>query len=129
MEMSAMTTFLPGGSHGTESGFAAGARVGGLVWAEASAVDAAGRRTPEAETVADETRVCLERLRDTLQEAGADLADLVKVNCYLAADEDRAEFWRAFDEALAPGPYPVRITQVGGVAGEARVLLDAVAAR
>ena len=53
----------------------------------------------------------------------------MKVNCYLSDDAYRAEFWQAFDKAFAPGPYPVRITQVGGLAGDARVLLDAVAAR
>ncbi|MFT4085424.1 MAG: RidA family protein [Nocardioides sp.] len=120
------------GATPTESGFADGVAVPalGLVWAEASAIDGAtGRRVPEAGTIAEETRVCLVRLGETLAEAGYALSDVVKVNCYLAADEDRAEFWTAFDEVLAPGPYPVRITQVGGVAGDARVLLDAVAAR
>jgi 2-iminobutanoate/2-iminopropanoate deaminase len=131
MEISAVSNFLSGG-HASESGFAAGVVVEdlGLVYAEASAVDAStGRRLTEAGSVADETRVCVERLRAVLQEAGYDLSDVVKVNCYLAADDDRVEFWGAFDELFAPGPYPVRITQVGGVAGDARVLLDAVAAR
>lgn len=123
-----MTTFLTGTP--TESGFAAGAVVGDLVFAEADALDAAtGRRVPEAVTIAEETRVCLDRLAGVLAEAGLGLRDLVKANCYLARDEDRAEFWATIDDVLAGGPPLVRLTQVGGVAGEARVLIDAIARR
>ncbi|MFG2658507.1 RidA family protein [Streptomyces sp. NPDC048425] len=113
-----------------ELGFSAGVDVGDLVYADASALDHPKlERVAEAATIADETRVCLERLRRTLADAGCALADVVKVNCYLTDDSYRAEFWQTFDEVLAPGPYPLRVTQVGGLAGEARVLLDAVAAR
>ncbi|MFA3877985.1 RidA family protein [Streptomyces sp. MMCC 100] len=125
-----MKTFLPGPFRSGEVPFPAGVDVGDLVYADASALDLPGlARVPEAATIADETRICLERLRQTLADAGCTLGDLVKVNCYLTDDSDRAEFWQTFDDVLAPGPYPVRITQVGGLAGEARVLLDAVAAR
>ncbi|GHB56778.1 translation initiation inhibitor [Streptomyces viridiviolaceus] len=125
-----MKTFLPGPFRAGEVPFSAGVDVGDLVYADASALDLPRlERVPEAATIADETRVCLERLRQTLSDAGCTLADLVKVNCYLTDDSYRAEFWQTFDDALAPGPYPVRITQVGGLAGDARVLLDAVAAR
>lgn len=124
-----MTTFLT--ATPTESGFASGAVVGDLVYAEADALDAAtGRRVPEAGTIAEETRVCLDRLAAVLAEADRGLGDLVKINCYLARDEDRAEFWATYDEVFAElGVSAVRLTQVGGVAGEARVLLDAIAAR
>lgn len=124
-----MTTFLT--NHPTQSGFAAGAVVGDLVYAEADAIDAAtGRRLPGAGTIAEETRICLDRLAAILAEANRGLADLVKINCYVATNEDRAEFWATYDEIFADlGANPVRITQHGGVAGEARVLLDAVAAR
>jgi 2-iminobutanoate/2-iminopropanoate deaminase len=122
-----MTTFLT--TLPTESGFAAGAVVGDLVFAETDALDAAtGRRVPEARTIAEETRVCLDRLAAVLAEAGSSLADLAKVNCYVATNDDRAEFWATWDAIFADiDASPVRITQHGGVAGEARVLLDAVA--
>ena len=124
-----MTTFLT--THPTESGFASGAVVGDLVYAEADALDVAtGRRVPEAGTVAEETRVCLDRLAEVLAEAGCGLADLAKVNCYVATNDDRTAFWATWDEVFADlDVNPVRITQHGGVAGEARVLLDAVARR
>ncbi len=124
-----MTTFL--NTMRTESGFAAGAVVGDLVYAEADALDAAtGRRLPEADTIADETRICLERLAAVLAEGGSGLHELAKVNCYLATNDDRTAFWATWDAFFADiDVSPVRITQHGGVAGEARVLLDAVAVR
>jgi hypothetical protein len=67
MDKTTMTKFLTGPAP-TESGFASGVQAGKLVWAEASAVDAAtGRRVPAAVSVAEETRVCLKKLRDTLE--------------------------------------------------------------
>jgi 2-iminobutanoate/2-iminopropanoate deaminase len=124
-----MTTFLT--TLPTESGFAAGAVVGDLVFAEADALDAAtGRRVAEADSIAEETRVCLDRLAALLAEAGSGLHELAKVNCYVATNDDRTEFWATWDSFFADiDVSPVRITQHGGVAGDARVLLDAVAVR
>lgn len=123
-----MTTFLS--SPDERAGFSSGVDVGDLVYADASALDPATRRRVEGlETIAQETTVAIDRLAATLAQAGLTLADVVKVNCYLTDDSQRAEFWRTFDAAFAPGPYPVRVTQVGGLIGDLRVLLDAVAAR
>lgn len=121
-----MTTFLAG----SEPGRAAGVAVGRLVFADASALDAGtGRRVAEARTVADETRICLQRLEATLRRGGCSLADLVKLNAYLADDADRAEFRVACDEVLAARASLARIIQVAPLESDTRVLLDAVAAR
>jgi len=104
-----------------QDGRSAGVVVDELVFADATGTGAG--------TVADETRECLERLAQTLAEAGCTLADLVKVNSYLADDSYRAEFWEAYNAALAPGPYPPRLTQVTALGGDSRVMLDAVAVR
>lgn len=124
-----MPTFLkPEGLDDDAQGRSVGVTVAGLVYADASAVDPdTMRRIPEASTVAEETGVCLERLRRTLEQAGCTLSDLVKVTSYLADDSYRAEFWQTYNELVAPGPYPPRLTQVADLDGDARVVLDAVA--
>jgi 2-iminobutanoate/2-iminopropanoate deaminase len=109
-------------------GLTAGAVAGELVFVGTMAMDLDTlRRKPEAETIADETRLCVESLQRTLGEAGCALGDLVKVNCYLAHDEDRGEFWTTYDALVPAGA--VRLTQVAGIAGDCRVQLDAVAVR
>jgi 2-iminobutanoate/2-iminopropanoate deaminase len=105
----------------TEPGRSAGVVIDDLVFADASA--------PGAATVAEETQNCLQRLEHVLAQAGCTLADLVKVNSYLADDSYRAEFWETYNAVLAPGPYPPRLTQVAPLAGDTRVMLDAVAVR
>jgi 2-iminobutanoate/2-iminopropanoate deaminase len=111
-------------------GLSAGVAVGELVFADASAIDLdALKRLAAAETVADETRICLERLQHTLERAGSGLPDVIKVNAYLAEDEYREEFWAAYDAHFPPGPKPPRVTQVTSLDGDARVMIDAVAVR
>jgi 2-iminobutanoate/2-iminopropanoate deaminase len=111
-------------------GLSAGVVVGELVFADANGLDLDTlRRVAGAETVADETRICLERLQQTLAEAGSSLSDVIKVNSYLARDEDREEFWAAYDSCFPAGPKPPRVTQVTSLDGDARVALDVVAVR
>jgi enamine deaminase RidA (YjgF/YER057c/UK114 family) len=112
-------------------GLTAGAIAGNLVFVGTMAMDLDTlARKPEAVTIADETRLCLESLERTLGEAGCGLGDLLKVNCYLAEDGFRGEFWAAYDERLAPyRSTAVRLTQVAGIAGGCRVQLDAIALR
>jgi 2-iminobutanoate/2-iminopropanoate deaminase len=87
------------------------------------------RRKDEADTVAAETRIALEEIRAILEEAGCGLKDVVKTTCYLSDDSYRKEFWEAYTEAFAPGPFPARTTFVVGIAGGCRVEIDAIAAR
>jgi 2-iminobutanoate/2-iminopropanoate deaminase len=112
-------------------GLSAGAIAGNLVFAAAMALDLDKlERSAEAETIADETRICIRELERILAEAGCTLDDLVKVNCYLSEDEYRAEFWATYDAIFEPvKSSAVRLTQVAGLAGGCRVELDAVAVR
>lgn len=122
--------YLPGPYQGQETGFSAGVDFGDLVYADASALDLPETtRVPGAESIADETNIVLDRLALTLEQAGLTLADVVKVNCYLAEDAFRDEFWAAFGARFAGSPNPVRLTQVCELVGDARVLVDAIAAR
>lgn len=113
-----------------EYGLSSGVVAGGLVFAASMALDGETmQRDARAVTIADETRMCLESLDEALRKGGAGLASIVKINCYLAADEDRAEFWRIYDEIFEAYAHPhVRITQVVGIACGCRVELDAIAA-
>lgn len=123
-------SYLTAPFSGTDLAFSTAADTGDLVYADASALDHPGlSRVAGADSIAEETNIALDRLEQTLAEAGLTLADVVKVNSYLADDSYRKEFWAAFDARFAPGPNPVRLTQVCDLAGDARVLLDVTAAR
>lgn len=110
-----MTAFL-------DNGGSTAVLAGGLVFATASAAGSG--------TVADETARCLDQLENTLAQLGCGLGDLVKVNCYLSDDGYRGEFWQTWDARFASLDVRlVRITQVVGIPGGARVHLDATAVR
>lgn len=87
------------------------------------------RRKPEADTIAEETKIALAEIESVLAAAGCTLRDVVKTTCYLSDDSYRKEFWEAYTEVFAPGPYPARTTFVVGIAGDCRVEIDAIAAR
>jgi 2-iminobutanoate/2-iminopropanoate deaminase len=112
-------------------GISAGAIAGDLVFAAAVALDGETMlRRVAAVTIEDETRICLDQLEQLLGQAGCDLADIVKINCYLSADSYRTEFWATYDEVFAEiSTSAVRLTQVAGIVGECRVELDAIAVR
>ncbi|MFF0492571.1 RidA family protein [Nocardia sp. NPDC004068] len=87
------------------------------------------RRKPEADTIADETRIALAEVEALLAAAGCTLRDVVKTTCYLSDDSYRKEFWETYTEIFAPGPYPARTTFVVGIAGGCRVEIDVIAVR
>lgn len=87
------------------------------------------RRKPEADTIANETKIALDEIKGILESAGCGLKDVVKTTCYLSDDSYRKEFWEAYTEVFAPGPFPARTTFVVGIAGDCRVEIDAVAIR
>ena len=102
----------------------------GLVFAVVTALDPGeARLVPEADSVAAETRLCLSKLEGLLSQAGCRLEDVVKVNCYLADDAFRTDFWQTWDATFPDlGGKVVRITHhVPGLEGDARVMLDAIA--
>jgi 2-iminobutanoate/2-iminopropanoate deaminase len=130
--MSASATHLNlEGSDIQQYGLSGGAVAGDLVFAGAMALDSETmRRSAEAGTIAEETLICIQDLKATLQLGGASLEDLVKVNCYLSEDEYRTEFWATWDAHFADiGCSPVRLTQVVGIACGCRVELDGIAVR
>lgn len=72
--------------------------------------------------IAEQTRQCLRNLAAVLDDAGASLADLVKVNIYLADIDDYDAMNAAYSE-LMPEPFPAR-TCVGVAALPGRALIE-----
>jgi 2-iminobutanoate/2-iminopropanoate deaminase len=60
-------------------------------------------------TFAEEFERSVENLRTILEAAGATLADVVKVGCYVRRDEDLAEYNRLYRNVF-PTPFPARTT-------------------
>jgi 2-iminobutanoate/2-iminopropanoate deaminase len=92
-----------------------------------NAADSKTGKLPEGLSVADETRICVEKLEAALGKAGLTLNDLAKCNSFLAEDSYRKDFWGTYNKMLAPGPYPARCTFVTGLPSGCRVQIDAVA--
>lgn len=123
------TTFLnPRNAPFPEYGLNPGAAANGFVFAGGMAFDFdTMQRRADAGTVANETLLCLEEIEEIIETAGCTRRDIVKVTAYLSDDAYRGEFWQAFRDFFAPGPFPARCTFVVGIAGGCRVELDAVA--
>ncbi len=100
-----------------------------LVYASSLAIDVATMKlVPEADTIANEVDVVLGRISKQLEAKDLTLKDVVKTTCYLRDESYREEFVKAYDAAFAPGPYPVNLTVVLGLAGNCRVQIEVVAA-
>ena len=73
--------------------------------------------------VASETDKIMQDLAAILQQAGANLSDLVKVNVFLADAEDFDEFNRAYAKYIGDPP-PARIGVVAALTINAKVEMD-----
>jgi 2-iminobutanoate/2-iminopropanoate deaminase len=114
----------------TRFGLSLGATTGDMVWAVGMALDTDKLdRLEEADTVGNETRICLRQIESCLREAGASMNDIVKMTCYLADDSYRSDFGEAYREFFSEGRYPVRCTFVVGISGNCRVELEATAVK
>lgn len=101
-----------------------------LVFTGGMAIDLRTLERPgEADTIAAETRICFERIRERLALVGCTLRDLAKITCYIEEDAYRDEMRDTVREVLAPGPYPKQITLVAGIGGDCRVEFEILAVR
>lgn len=84
-------------------------RVGDLVFVSGQA--SVDLKTGEiiAGTFAEEFERSIDNLRTILAAAGATLADIVKVGCFVRRDEDLPEFNRLYREVFTE-PFPARTT-------------------
>ncbi|MEV0685532.1 RidA family protein [Nocardia sp. NPDC050378] len=126
-----MTEYLnPGNLLYPRYGMTPGVATKDYVYAGGMALDLETlNRKPEADTIANETKIALAEIEGLLKAAGCGLRDVVKTTCYLSDDSYRKEFWEAYTEVFAPGPFPARTTFVVGIAGDCRVEIDAIAVR
>jgi 2-iminobutanoate/2-iminopropanoate deaminase len=99
-----------------------------FAFASAVAIDVQTmKRLAQADTVENETRICLEQIENTFKEAGLTRRDVVKTTCYLRDEAYRMEFLAAYKAFFGDGPYPCRCTVVLGIAGDCRVQVEATA--
>lgn len=114
----------------SSAGLSSGTSTDKFVYAAGLALDQATmKRRTDAETIADETRICLENIGIILAEEGLTLRDVVKTICYLRDEAHRAEFIDAYKKVFDPGPYPARNSFVVGLASNLRVQIEAIAAK
>src|SRR5262245_50863901 len=91
-------------------GLSQGAEPDNLVFVPSMAIDPEQpRRDPGAVTVADETRIILERLDAKLGSIGLGLKDVVKTTCYLTDRNHFPEFAAEYKKHW-DGEYPTRVT-------------------
>lgn len=90
-------------------------------------IDEAGTVVPGG--VAEQTRVCLQNIKDLLATMGATLADVVQTRVYLTDFSGYAEYNRVYQEFFS-APYPTRST-IGTpmLALGAQIEIEAVAIR
>jgi 2-iminobutanoate/2-iminopropanoate deaminase len=86
-------------------------------------------RLAEAETIADETRICVDQVRNGLALSGRTLDDVVKMTAYVSEEGYREEMWETLREAFGDRSLPKVVTLVCGIAGDCRVELEAMAFR
>lgn len=111
-------------------GLSLAAMTGDLVWAAGMASDReTNARMAEADTVANETRICLRQIESCLKEAGSTMADVVKTTCYLSDQSFRAESMTAYREFFQEDKWPARCTFVVGIGSDCRVEIDVVAVK
>jgi 2-iminobutanoate/2-iminopropanoate deaminase len=112
----------------SSAGVSSGVATDVFVYAAGLAIDAeTGSRRANAETIGDETRICLENVATILAEAGLSLRDVVKTTCYLRDESYRPDFIESYREVFVPGPYPARCTLILGLASNLRVQIEAIA--
>jgi enamine deaminase RidA (YjgF/YER057c/UK114 family) len=79
------------------------------------------------ENFAEEADQCFERIRQSLQKAGAEMGDVVKITGYVTSTDDYPDYDVARGKAFAGNPPSSATVQVAGLANAARVEVEAVA--
>ena len=82
---------------------------------------------PNTMDFAEETRVCFERIQQTLAKAGATMAHVVKIQVYLTDLAPYGEFSRVRGQFFPTNPPASSAVQVSGLLLNARIEIDAVA--
>ncbi|MBA97322.1 RidA family protein [Sulfitobacter sp.] len=81
----------------------------------------------QGDTVTDQCRAALATIKAALQEAGCDMADVVRVNYYL---QDRAEFepcWPILAETFGDAPPAATMIECGLIDAKYRIEIEVTA--
>ena len=98
-----------------------------LYLAGAMGRDAAGK-FPDA--FADEVRAALQHQSDVLKAGGMDIADVVKVTCFIADLKDYDEWNKVYREFFKGPEMPARSTvQVAGLVQKGRIEVEMIAVK
>lgn len=84
-------------------------------------------RVPEAETITDETNICMEQVMKRLDVVGSGKEDILKITAYAQEKEFIREMWEALDAFLGEHK-PKRITLVAGIGVDCRLEFEILAA-
>ena len=118
------------GEHFSEYPLSHGVETETLVFVAGMAFDYDTKsRLKEAETVEQETKICLDEIGQLLAQAGCTFKDVVKSNVYLAEREYYDAMNRAYRPYWEPGDYPLRCTFYVGIGGDCRVEIDMIAVK
>jgi 2-iminobutanoate/2-iminopropanoate deaminase len=79
------------------------------------------------ESFGEEADQCFARIALSLQKAGAEMSDVIKITGYVTSKEDYPEYDLARGRAFAGNPPSSATVQVAGLANAARVEVEAVA--
>jgi 2-iminobutanoate/2-iminopropanoate deaminase len=85
------------------------------------------QRLAEAGSIADEVRICLDRLKDVLDAQGRARSDIVKLTVYLSDIAFQKEAEKAIADYFKGGTQPLYLTIGAGLACGCRVEIDMVA--
>ena len=112
------------------SGLSSGTATDKFVYTAGLALDQnTMKRREDAQSIADEVRICLENIGIILAQEGLTLRDVVKTTCYMRDEAYRGEFIEAYKAGFDPGPYPARCSFVLGLASDLRIQIEAVATK
>lgn len=113
----------------TKYGLSKAAWTGRFLMTAAMALDVAKlKRHEDADTLHNETLICLESLDGFLSDRGLGRSDIVKITAYISATDYFEEVLAAIRSFFAPYQAPVICPVAAGLAGGCRVELDIVAA-
>ena len=79
------------------------------------------------ETFAAEADQCFERIRQSLEKAGAAMSDVVKITGYVTSTDHYQDYDLARGRAFAGSPPSSATVQVAGLVADARLEVEAVA--
>jgi len=105
--------------------YSAATKAGGFVFVSGQGPWDPERRAYAGETIEEQTELTLRSLQGVLQEAGAGLTDVVKVQVHLRDLDDFDRFNQVYVRYF-PSPAPARTT-VGSDLGEIMIEVDAIA--